>query len=52
MSRLCALLELIESGTPGRFHRDEPPVMLPALPAKHAPSITCTCEHCERMWTR
>jgi hypothetical protein len=51
LSRLCALLELIESGTPGRYAATETPIMLPA-DREHPPSLTCTCPLCESLWTR
>lgn len=41
------LLEIIETGTEGRFVYPSP-----APYDEHPFSVTCSCRHCESVWTK
>lgn len=54
MTPLVRLLSLIEAGEPARFDNSAPARMLPApRPGlDHQFSATCSCRHCDDVWTR
>lgn len=49
MTGLVRLLEIIESGKPGRFDNSRRAVM---LPKQHSFSATCDCFECDQTWER